>query len=196
MLNVTKDSHLQKTATLIVGLGSPHGDDQAGWLAVDQLRRQEPRCDAEIRHAAVPLDVLDWLDGVQELHLIDACASTAGECDIFRLKWTNGRLHVTLPSGNNESVCSAAAGKNAGTHGIGMIEVLQLADAMGQLPEEVVVWAIPMHSSAPEARISEDAQKRVRKAVTALHSELVQRTVAASSGFPNGHRTPAEAVKK
>ena len=28
--------------SLIVGLGSPHGDDQLGWVAVDRLRPRLP----------------------------------------------------------------------------------------------------------------------------------------------------------
>src|SRR5688572_26163325 len=50
--------------TLVVGIGSDHGDDRVGWLVADALQTRAP-ADVSVRHAKTPLDLLDWLDEIR-----------------------------------------------------------------------------------------------------------------------------------
>ena len=73
--------------TLLVGLGSAHGDDQVGWYVIDRLSESiQHRCGIAARRAVIPLDLLDWLDEVHTLHICDASV-TSGAVD---------RLHCFL----------------------------------------------------------------------------------------------------
>ena len=58
--------------TLVVGIGSPHGDDQAGWLVVERLRDLLPKSSAEFHVAQSPTDLLNWLEDHETLFLVDA----------------------------------------------------------------------------------------------------------------------------
>ena len=55
-----KKLRLEATATpgtLIVGIGSAHGDDRIGWLVVEQLREFADRNQFELRIAKSPAQV-------------------------------------------------------------------------------------------------------------------------------------------
>ncbi len=57
---------------LVVGIGSPHGDDQAGWLLIERLSSQVSS-QVRLRTASVPHNLIDWSDDCDALYIIDAC---------------------------------------------------------------------------------------------------------------------------
>ncbi len=79
--------------TLFVGLGSPHGDDQIGWLIADRLAAERglPGTVA-VRKAAIPLDLLDWLEGVDCLHVCDALQGPTTFGEVQRWEWADASL--------------------------------------------------------------------------------------------------------
>ena len=101
--------------SLIVGLGSPHGDDQLGWVAIDRLR---PRLPAGISAQKVRggLELIECLEGHDAAVVIDA-ASPAGRPGTIRsFTWPCPELaHCALLS----------------SHGLGLVEAIQLAEALG-----------------------------------------------------------------
>jgi hydrogenase maturation protease len=125
-------------AVRVLAVGSPHGDDQVGWEALRQLRRQLP---AGVVAAAVadPLGVLDWLDGCACLVLVDACHSGAPPGTVVRLAWPDDRL---------------AGRANPSSHGFGVAEVLALAEALGRLPPRVVLMGVDAAACQPGAALS------------------------------------------
>ena len=62
--------------SLIVGLGSPHGDDQLGWVAIDLLRPRLP-AGTSAHKVRGGLELIECLDGHDAAVVIDA-ASPAG----------------------------------------------------------------------------------------------------------------------
>lgn len=122
-----------KDASLLVGIGSPHGSDRVGWVVADLL---EPKLPSpwEVRRARVPTDLLDWIDGCGRLHLLDACPLIERVGTVHRLEWPDRRI--------TES-------RTATSHDYDLPQVLQLAQRLGQLPQEVVVWAIEVAAGAP-----------------------------------------------
>ncbi len=104
-------SHTGKV--LVAGLGSAHGDDQAGWLVAEQVLKnvsgtleaseaQDENGMSEssrhlfqhvvVRRAIIPLDVLDWLEGVSILHVCDAFEATQSHGKLHRFTWEAGHL--------------------------------------------------------------------------------------------------------
>lgn len=131
---------MNEAATLVVGVGSDHGDDRLGWLLADWLQdRALPGvC---VRKARTPLQLLDWLTDISQLVVVDACRGSGQPGDIQRFTWPD------VP---------ALGGTFAGTHDVGLVEALRLAETLGSLPARVVVWGVtaPVHSKRCETGLS------------------------------------------
>ncbi len=119
--------------TLFVGIGSPHGDDRAGWLVADALAESEPlmqaggQAEVSVRKALTPVDVLDWLDDVRRLIVCDAVRGAGSAGTLYRWRWPDASLgHV----------------RSAGSHDVGLAAALTRAASLGWLPADVVVWGV------------------------------------------------------
>jgi hydrogenase maturation protease len=111
---------------LVVGLGSHFGDDQAGWLILDQLReRGFP--DDHLRKLQHPADILDLIDQLQRLVVCDACMGAGPAGTIHCWQW---------PSDHPIKI------QVRGTHDMGLYEVLELASNLGWRPRTVEIWAV------------------------------------------------------
>lgn len=118
--------------TLCVGIGSPHGDDQIGWLIVDRIAELRFQ-GVTARRALSPADLLDWLGNFSRLVVCDACRGTGRVGSIHRWVWPNTVIE-TMPATNS--------------HAFGLSSVLRLAENLGCLPSEVIVWAIEVSDTA------------------------------------------------
>ena len=170
---------------LVAGLGSPHGDDQAGWLFAENIATQfrtHPRI--IVRRAMIPLDVLDWLDGIDILHVCDACHICDGSdiCDASEATNRDRKLHrftwdaeQMIDSDNSgESVVHAALKslRGRGSHDFGLPDVLRLAEKTGLLPKQVIIWAIEGRCFQPEDVMSDETRETALQAVDELTNEL------------------------
>ena len=156
---------------LIVGVGSAHGDDQAGWLVADELTRQIPDGSfVSVRKASVPLDLLDWLGNIKVLHLIDAIQDSGCGENVRRFRWLNGQLICHSSSAPESSMLNPPAGRSS--HGFSVTDVLRLAEKTGLLPETIVVWAIPGSNYQPGAGISDPCQNSICMTATQIMAEL------------------------
>jgi hydrogenase maturation protease len=157
--------------TLIVGVGSAHGDDQAGWLVADELTRRIPdREFISVRKASVPLDFLDWVENVKVLHLIDAFQDSGGEKNVRRFRWLNGQLICHSSGAPESSMLNPPAARSS--HGFSVPDVLRLAEQTGMLPEITMVWAIPGSHFQPGARMSDPCQNNICMIATQIMAEL------------------------
>ncbi|MFV2065944.1 MAG: hypothetical protein ACC645_03120 [Pirellulales bacterium] len=200
--------HVYSHATRIIGLGSPHGDDQAGWLAVDRLA-QIDELDAQPIALRITTDLLDYLDGCQHLILIDACQSgdsseVASQTDgaysqnltqvhqVSAVKkssevasQTDGASLQNLTQVHQVSAVKKSVGTlfrfewpdpqleavaSRSTHGLGIVEMLHLATALGKCPQRVVLFAVEIEACRPTTEPSE----LIRRAL----AQLVERVVA------------------
>src|SRR5690348_15076586 len=112
--------------TLLVGLGSPHGDDAVGWRIAEMVAAAEMP-GLVVRRASSPLDILDWLDGIDRLVVCDACDSPNAVGTLYDWGWPS--LAIAPRSSNN-------------SHAIGLIEALKLAEQLGRLPSDVRIYAV------------------------------------------------------
>lgn len=114
------------TRPLVIGLGSFHGDDQAGWLVIDHLLSLGAD-DGSVRKAAHPADVLNWADAAARLTICDAGYPRGLPGRIGRWTWPHDCLE-------SSRLC--------GTHDMPLGEILALGHHTGRCPEQVEIWTI------------------------------------------------------
>lgn len=160
---------------LIAGIGSPHGDDQAGWAVIDHLssRLDSAQPNVTLRRIKVPHELIDHLDGVNDLHLVDAASTPPDEEPrLRRLRFQVG----SVPEESNfvpalEAFAMPIPGALEGeqgpdwggvlprtrsdsSHHIDLLSVLRLLVQLGRLPERVHLWAVPAFSFGASETIS------------------------------------------
>ena len=178
---------------LVAGLGSRHGDDQAGWLVAEQvLKKVSGALEAEeeqdqnlmqessrhlfqhvvVRRAMIPLDLLDWLEGVSILHVCDACETTQSHEKLKRFTWNAGVLVNSDRAGHADVNAALRLRRGRGSHDFGLPDVLRLAETTGMLPKQVIIWAIAGTYFQPEDAMSDETRETVSHAVHAVMKEL------------------------
>lgn len=144
---------------MFVGLGSFHGDDQLGWLIAERLQDQEH---IRVRTAAVPADLLHWLENLDVLYLCDACQGPDPSGTIHRWKWSNAKSDfpdiVKLRSSNS--------------HQLSLPEVLSLAANLNLLPDTVVLWAVDAKEFDAGHPLSDTLMKQLPDIVKRIAGEL------------------------
>ncbi len=139
----------------ILGIGSPSGDDQAGWLVVDALRARGVEAGGHVALAKLDrpgASLLARLEGADHVILVDALQSDG----------TPGEIHRWI------DVDWSLAGADLSSHGFGVLAALALAQALGSLPQRVEVVGIEIASAEPGAPVSPS----VRQAVAQLAERL------------------------
>jgi hydrogenase maturation protease len=131
--------------SLIVGLGSPHGDDQLGWVAIDRLR---PLLRAGIlaRKVRDGFELLEVLEGHDSAVIIDAAAPAGRPGSILSFTWPCAELvHCVFLS----------------SHGLGLVEAIRLAEALDRLPYHVKIYTIEAQNTSPGAPLGDDIARRL-----------------------------------
>ncbi|HEX3657568.1 MAG TPA: hydrogenase maturation protease [Pirellulales bacterium] len=131
---------------LLIGLGSPHGDDQVGWRVAEEISRLVPTLPTAC--VASPIEILDRLDDVKRLVICDACRSAGVVGGIYRWQWPDRQL---------------APIEFSGTHDVELSAVLKLASALGRLPKQVTIWGIEIESSQPGQPLSASLAQEVAR---------------------------------
>ncbi|QDU98870.1 hydrogenase maturation protease [Lignipirellula cremea] len=132
-------------AVRIVGVGSPHGDDRIGWIVVNQLQANPPSaCDLAI--VSNPMQIFEHRPSPARMILIDACRSGARPGSITRLCWPDTRI---------------AARHSASSHGLGVWEAILLAQQLGDLQGELVLFGMEILQADPLAEVSAALMQRL-----------------------------------
>lgn len=141
---------------LIIGVGSPHGDDAVGWRIVDELAKSVP---AHVRVLAVrePTQMLPLLADCDRLWIIDGSRSGGRPGEITRFAWHMG---CTLPDGSTS------------THGLGVDAVLRLASTLSGPMCEVMVYAIELSQAQPETPLTREVAAAVPEVARRILAEL------------------------
>lgn len=128
----------------IVGIGSPFGDDRAGWR-VAELLKKAPELQIylnqglDIQTSDRPgLALIMTMDGINSLYLIDALKAQDNEPgQICRID------HKNLIKENFYS-----------THGFGVSAALELAQVLGKVPAETIIYGIKISIIDYQASLS------------------------------------------
>lgn len=119
----------------ILGIGSPYGDDCAGWLLARALRDGASGLSParwDIHELDRPgLALLGWFEGAHHVVLLDAMVG-GGEPGQLRELGID-RLGTLV--------------KTWSSHGIGVAEAVQLAAAVGKLPGALRVFGLEINPS-------------------------------------------------
>ncbi len=150
-------AEIKRQSHLLVGLGSPHGDDQAGWLVVSGVEQRLAGYSKTLacRLAKSPSDLLDWLDEVTHLIVCDACESATQLGELRFWHWPEDRVVRT---------------RSSNSHQLGLPEVLDLATTLGRLPAQVEIRTIGCAAFAPGTEPS----LPVRDACSRLAQQLLE----------------------
>jgi hydrogenase maturation protease len=144
------------TPIRVVGIGSPHGDDVAGWEVVRRLQ-ERPFGDVDFRLVDGGQRLLDGLDGRGTLIVVDAALSGATPGTLHRFENVDDRLLPLRPST---------------THDLGVASALRLAKTLGIAPERVIVFGIEMGSASPGSSLSPATAEAIDRVVARISEEL------------------------
>jgi hydrogenase maturation protease len=147
----------------IIGLGSPHGNDAVGWRVVEGLQLALDGW-VVVRAVAEPTQILEHLEGCRRLWIIDACRCGHPLGAIARWTWPEDARQLV--------------GGGSSTHTMSLPSVLQLAAALGKLPESIVIFAVEIGvGSLIGAEMSDEVaaavvvlEQRVREEVSAARN--------------------------
>jgi hydrogenase maturation protease len=153
----------------ILGIGSPSGDDQAGWLAVDALRAGGLQASGEI--AVDKLDrpganLIPLMDGADWVILIDAMQG-------------GGPLGAIRHFGSHDW---PAYGQGLSSHGFGVLDALSLARALGSLPARLDVYGIEIGPLGPGAQMRGEIQSAAQQLARRIAADLIAATGPAGTG--------------
>lgn len=151
--------------TLVVGIGSPQGDDRAGWLVIDRLA-DKPRLAARLQKAAAPHQLIDWMSESTTLHIVDACV------EIEAIK----RIEIADPQRSDQIDLSLAEidrlSGSQSTHHLDLRSVIELAHSLGKLPQRVILWAVPGVSFEVGQELSQRCEGAIGQCVVRLLEEI------------------------
>lgn len=119
--------------TKVIGIGSHHGDDRAGWIVAQRLLGRTDLT-AEVVLLRDVADVLDHASGCDRLILIDACTSGDAPGAVKRLEWPDARLQASW---------------GTSTHGLSVCEALQLLERLNRCPKNIVFLGVEAQDFSP-----------------------------------------------
>lgn len=130
----------------VIGVGSHHGDDQAGWLVVKHLReRNFP--ETRIICLQDPAELIDRIEAGQDLVICDACSGNgtpgATRCGIWR-PTTLDRQPNSKSEGYQQRLneVSVADQPRSGSHDLSLFDVMELGYSLNGFPESAEIWTM------------------------------------------------------
>lgn len=125
-------------ATSIIGIGSHHGADQLGWLLCEQLKNLDWPEDIDIQLCRTPAQLPELLSHCENAILLDTIKTNSDCGKILSLQLNDlaenpGAIHSS--------------------HGFGVTEALELANALGQAPTFIIILAISIDDKTAYDRI-------------------------------------------
>jgi hydrogenase maturation protease len=131
--------------TLLVGLGSPHGNDCIGLRIAEGVARLMS-ADADLFVATTPAALFDRIRSAERLVVFDACLSGASPGTLHRWKWPTEQLERT---------------RFVGSHDLSLPSVLALAEQLGGLPTETFIWGVAVEMADPGSSISPELEAAI-----------------------------------
>ena len=115
---------------LVLGIGSPFGVDNSGWLIVDQLAKLKQAPNTKLQKSDRPgLKLLDLINGYHRVIIIDAAIDN----------------NLTSPEILHLKKEQLLVAKSISSHQIGVAEALSLGANLNKLPEKIDLFAIVMN---------------------------------------------------
>ena len=142
----------------IVGLGNRwRSDDAAGLAVARRLAGTVPGAEV-LEHEGEPTSLLDAWEGADALWLVDAVSSGAAPGTLHRFDLNQAALPATLARGS--------------THHVSLAETVELARAVGRLPERAVLYGIEGARFETGEALSREVEAAVGEAAEAIREEV------------------------
>ncbi|EKD70559.1 MAG: hypothetical protein ACD_46C00495G0002 [uncultured bacterium] len=147
----------------VLGIGSPFGEDQAGWKALEILKSRlslnailSPYIQMEC-HDRPGSNLIELMRDANTVFLIDAVKSGQMPGIIHRLQ--------------NDEIQEC---KNLiSTHHMGVAQSLQLGNALNELPNNIILYGIEISHSDLQLTISEPVKRGINQVAVELMHEII-----------------------
>ncbi|EMI47000.1 hypothetical protein [Rhodopirellula sp. SWK7] len=146
--------------TCLIGLGSPHGDDQFGWAVVDRLATME-LSHVTLTKSEHPVDILGVLDANERVIVVDAAEGLPPDEPIRKLQIANEidiRFFHETP--------------HRGTHDMGLESVFRLARSLKKPTDHVTLWVGNGEQFEPFSLMSATTQSNSVRCAELIASEV------------------------
>ncbi|WP_133130776.1 hydrogenase maturation protease [Legionella yabuuchiae] len=143
----------------VLGIGSPFGDDQVGWHVANRLKQQIGPDSERLLITACDRPgtrILELMRSADKVFLIDAVMTGAPAGTVHYLK--------------NEEIISFPNGLS--THGIGIIDAIEIGKALNELPKQIVLYGIEIENVSKNFKLSKIIERAIEKTVSRLIKEL------------------------
>jgi len=149
------------TQLTVIGVGNRlRGDDALGPLIIDALANQaDPRLEL-IDAGSDALGVLEYLEGREQVMLIDACRM--------------GRIAGELVQFEPAEVNLILTDDPLSLHGLGLAETLQMATSLHLLPPILKIIGIQPETTQFNSQLSAPALQALDQAIQQVYTELRQ----------------------
>ena len=146
--------------SLLIGVGNEwRRDDGAGLAVVRRLRGRLPDTISLLESAGEPMGLVEAWSGAREAVVVDAARSEAPPGTIHRIDVRAEELPAELFRGS--------------THAFGVAEAVELAHALGRIPERLSVFGIEGEIMGAGSGLSAGVERAVGELVIEL-SELLR----------------------
>lgn len=184
---VRRNVSLPQAKTLVIGIGSHHGDDAAGWEVVRQLSQlldsRFPKNDHGIvtRCASVPHDIFDWLESGATTHIVDAVLSTKTTVMRYEVRSIDDELCLDEWQNSGASCAERRTFRfkdlsnrlgSSSSHQFDLPSALRLALALGTLPKQLSLWTVPTGALPSTSVMNEQVLARSRECAQLLLSTI------------------------
>ncbi|CAM2920907.1 hydrogenase expression/formation protein [Legionella steigerwaltii] len=151
------------TIIKVLGVGSPFGDDQVGWKVVEELKHQLS-IDTDVSPFVViercdrpGVRLIELMSGFNTVFIIDAVKS--------------GNAIGTIHRFQKEALLDSAPGFS--THDLGIIQALQLASALNELPDNLLFYGIEIDVITFDTTLSLHVENAITDLALQLKNEIV-----------------------
>ncbi len=143
----------------VIGVGNPwRGDDAVGLHVARRLQERLPEGVEVLEREGEPTSLIDAWEGAGMLWLVDAVFSGASPGTVHRLDAQERELPAEL--------------FRASTHHFGLPEAVELARALGRLPEHVVVYGIEGASFDAREGLTPEVEAAAERVAAAVQEEV------------------------
>jgi hydrogenase maturation protease len=149
----------KSSSILIVGIGNPYrGDDAAGPIALRRLGERAIEGVAFREESGEGAALMESWKGYNRTILLDAVSSEAPPGTIHRFDAGTGPL-PRQPFRHS-------------THAFGLVEAVELARAMGRLPERLIVYGIEGKDFKAGEKLSPEVERSIESLVDRVVEEI------------------------
>ncbi|WP_131795000.1 hydrogenase maturation protease [Fluoribacter gormanii] len=147
----------------VLGIGSPFGDDQAGWKVAAELKQQiviHPHIAPNLlieSHDRPGVRLIELIRGFNTIFIVDAVKSDSAIGTIHRFD-----RDALLDSEPRFS-----------THGISILQALQLANALNELPANLLFYGIEIDAISLDETLSAHVEQAIKDLTRLLLNEIV-----------------------